>query len=220
MTDQSIVNATWVMAIAACLSFGVILIQAIYIRKQTGILNEQIEANRKIVDIEQKRDRQANFISSWIITEIGNAPGRPDKAWTLAVRNSSLQPVYDITHVVTFKKNGEWLALEYSTMNQLNRVDVLPPSDVSDMLYLSAVVVSISGDEYVVEHFGSRNTWLSRSNPRKLSTLGLDMGSEYIFSSEISFRVADGSSWTRTSNGELNSLTPEIPKDRKRWFHL
>ena len=73
MTDTSIDTATWVMAGASCLSFFVITCQAVFMKWQTDIANEQKEVARqqkissdKILSIELNRDRQANLICAWL----------------------------------------------------------------------------------------------------------------------------------------------------------
>ena len=226
MTDTSIDTATWVMAGASCLSFFVITCQAVFMKWQTDIANEQKEVARqqkissdKILSIELNRDRQANLICAWLEatvydsntfdmsadSEILYLSPRKWFSTKIILTNASNLPIYNLSFKLTCKRGNEKIGINPPIGISDEKIKVIGPQ--SHLLNIWSIEgwQEAQGDMVSTINHLQGASW---SEPISLVEEGFTRNDFKSLNLTIEFQSADGDIWIRNEFGKLT------PKDQ------
>jgi len=193
-------KASIMIAIASAISAIIILAQAVAMGIQTKYSN-------KLIDIELRRDRQANSVSAWIEVATWFRPSLPEqieRSGTLVgylqvkLLNQSSLPIYNVKplHLGYWDSEKEFSFFERTSFSEVE-INVQPPAR-GEINWFGVSVsdnrISIALDNKTPDPiFRYEDMGMSQEEVRKLSIA-------------FSFRCSDGSQWERRIDGSLNPL--------------
>jgi len=167
-------------------------------------LAKTTEFTKQLLQIEEKRDRQANSVCAWLSVEVRMNGTSEFLVGIASFMNASQLPVYDVSYRILYMKEGELTELpaEIGPTGYVTPV-VSPTPNPRSMWVIDGTTTTEGRIVKSQDFFSSEKI---QGDYYELQQLALTESELESLKIEISFRSVDGSKWKRLTSGRLESV--------------
>jgi len=158
---------------------------------------------KELLNIERKRDLQANLICAWLPVEVRPVTERDFLNGIAVFMNASPLPVYDVSFKIMYLKDDSLVELNPLVGSKGFVTPVVSPTkDPRPMWVIEGIRDNDNSGERIrsIDFFSVEKQYTNFFSPQTLNIAEMELSTMTI---EISFRCVDGSKWKRLTSGKL-----------------